>query len=99
MFKQQDGVIEAIESAKATLSDGDYRVVFFPAHRTFGPRSDRSTTDFDYVVHSSNGGKTWEVLDLTCVDERWIKEIFPAYSGFPPIEGARLREKGKSHDS
>ena len=87
--------METIEPPKASLSDGSYRVVFFPAHRTFGPKDNKTVTDFDYIVHSSNSGTTWEVLDLSCVDERWVKEIFPAYAGVPPIEGTRLRDKGK----
>ena len=42
-------------------------------------------TSLVYVLHSSDGGKHWWVLDLGCVDARWVKEVYPPYDDDPPI--------------
>jgi len=52
---------------------------------------DSAISTFLYLVHSHDGGKTWQVLDLGCVDERWVKEIFSKYNGVPPIHAAEMR--------
>jgi hypothetical protein len=44
-----------------------------------------------YIVYSEDDGATWQVLDLGCVDERWVREVFPAYRGEPPLAIDRAR--------
>jgi hypothetical protein len=91
---KRNGLAETMDPPRASLDDGMRRLVIIPAHRTTGPVLARTVTDLDYVVHSNDGGKTWKVLDLGCVDERWVREIYPAYSGEPPIRAATVRELG-----
>jgi len=88
---REEGVVETLDAPRASLSDGPRKLVIIPAHREFGRVPDRRVTDLDYLVHSSDGGRTWRVLDLSCVDARWVREIYPAYSGEPPIGPANVR--------
>ena len=94
---RRDGITETLDPPRASLTDGDRKVVFVTAHREFGSVGRRRITTFDYVVHSSDGGRTWQVLDLGCVNERWIREIFPSYTGEPPVRAAESKavELGK----
>ena len=87
----RSGLTETLDPPRASLQDGERRLVIVPVHRVVGPAVGRTITDLDYLVHSSDGGKTWRILDLGCVDERWVREIYPAYSGDPPIGPAKLR--------
>ena len=88
---REEGVVETLDAPRASLSDGPRKLVIIPAHREFGRVPDRRVTDLDYLVHSSDRGRTWRVLDLSCVDARWVREIYPAYSGEPPIGPANVR--------
>lgn len=45
-----------------------------------------------YIVYSRDGGATWKVLDLGCVDERWVREVYPAYRGDPQLPVDRMRQ-------
>lgn len=87
----RNGFREMLGTPKAHLADGWRRVVFVRAARQMRSAPYRVTTDFDYIVHSSDGGHTWRVLDLGCVDERWVTEIFPAYAGQPEVHAAAAR--------
>jgi len=87
----QEGMVETLDPPRETLTDGPRKLVIVPAHRVAGKFPDRSVTDLDYVVHSGDGGRTWKVLDLGCVDSRWVREVFPAYSGEPPVNAANAR--------
>ena len=82
---------ETLGEPKARVVDGWRRIVFVRASRELEQAPNRITTDFDYIVHSSDGGHTWRVLDLACVDARWVKEVFPAYSGSPEVHPADAR--------
>lgn len=72
------------------LSDGDNRILVVPAQRSVDEPPNRLVTSLEYVVHSGDGGKHWWVIDLACVDERWVKEVYPAYAGTPLLQHARL---------
>ena len=87
----RDGLREMLGAPKARLVDGWRRIVFVRAAREREQPPNRITTDFDYIVHSSDGGHTWRVLDLGCVDARWVKEVFPAYRGEPEVHAADAR--------
>ena len=82
---------ETLAAPLAMLVDGKRRVLFVPARRESIEPPNRAISEFTYLVHSNDGGKTWRVLDLGCVDERWVKEIFPKYKGAPPIHAAQMR--------
>jgi hypothetical protein len=82
---------ETLGEPKVHLVDGWRRVIFVRATRSIDGPEGRTVTDFDYVVHSTDGGATWRVLDLGCLDERWLKEIFPKYAGTPPVHAAYAR--------
>ena len=84
-------VVEALDPPKDSLIDGPRRLVIIPAHREHGKATARNVTDLDYVVYSSDDGRSWAVLDLGCVDARWVREVYPAYSGEPPVSAANVR--------
>jgi hypothetical protein len=83
------GMAETLGKPTASFASGSMRAVFVPTERTTRPGSNIVGTDVVYVVHSDDGGKTWRVLDLGCLDERWIKEVYPAYDGNPPIHATK----------
>jgi hypothetical protein len=84
--------VEQLEPPIAHLSDGSRRAVFVPATRVTKAEGWAPEIQIIYVVHSSDHGQTWEVLDLSCTDERWIREIYPRYQGWPqlPMDHVRL---------
>lgn len=51
------------------------------------PLATGADTESVYKLHSSDSGKTWRVLDISCVDSHWITEVYPPYDGQPPIPG------------
>ena len=85
------GMRETLGEPKVRLVDGWRRIVFVRASREREQPPNRITTDFDYIVHSSDGGQSWRVLDLACVDARWVIEVFPAYRGEPEVHAADAR--------
>jgi len=87
----RSGMRETLGEPKARLVDGWRRIVFVRAAREREQPPNRITTDFDYIVHSSDAGRTWRVLDLACVDARWVNEVFPSYRGDPPVHAADAR--------
>lgn len=82
----EQGVRERLRKPTASLSSGRYRMIVFPNSRSAFPDRQPTLTDGTYVVHSSDAGRTWHVLDLGCVDSRWVKAVYPPYRGFPVIE-------------
>lgn len=45
-----------------------------------------------YIVTSRDLGKTWTIVDLSCVDEHWIKGVAPGWTGFPPAPPQSVRQ-------
>jgi hypothetical protein len=84
-------VKETIGDARTHLVDGWRQLMLVRASRVMDSPEGRQVIDFDYVVHSSDGGATCRVLDLGCLDERWVKEVFPAYAGEPVVHAAATR--------
>ena len=39
-----------------------------------------------YVVDTKDKGKTWEVLDLACVDRDWVKDMAPTFDDWKSVE-------------
>jgi len=82
---QAKHVTEELSSPIAHLSKGPYHAVFVPSKRVTAAFNLAPVTDVMYVVYSHDNGATWEVLDLGCVDQRWVREVYPPYQGFPPL--------------
>jgi hypothetical protein len=88
---QATHVTEELSQPIAHLSDGKRHAVFVPSKRLSQAFNSSPVTDLTYVVYSHDDGATWEVLDLGCVDERWVREVFPAYQGRPPLPSDQAR--------
>ena len=88
-----EGVRERLRAPTASLSHGQYRMVLVPSIRTgVEPVSGRpSMSDGIYVVHSSDSGRTWSVLDLGCLDGKLVKAVYPPYNGTPSVSAATQR--------
>ncbi|MCA0243745.1 MAG: hypothetical protein LCI02_23155 [Proteobacteria bacterium] len=101
------GQLETIGTDISTLASGSHRATFIRVTRfalgrqriartkggvveVFDPGF-RSTYQGTYIVHSADDGATWHVLDLACVDQRWIKEVYPSYDGRPRVSVATQR--------
>lgn len=84
---KKEGVAEVLGTTTPLHVDGRYRLALVSNRRTALQPSMPSapSTDGTYAVHSDDDGATWYVLDLGCLDERWLKEIYPGYAGTPPI--------------
>ena len=89
-----DGAMDRLRAPSATASHGQYRMVIYPNSRAGSAAGRPAMTDGAYVVHSSDAGRTWYVLDLGCLDERWMKVIYPPYRGKPkPLPATITRFK------
>jgi hypothetical protein len=82
---QATHVIEELSQPIAHLRDGKRHAVFVPSKRLSQAFNFAPVTELMYIVYSEDDGVTWEVLDLGCVDARWVREVFPAYRGEPPL--------------
>lgn len=89
---KKEEVMESVGEVSAFHVDGRFRIATIPNARIARkPTSQPApTTEGTYVVHSDDGGATWYVLDLGCLDVRWMKDIYPAYNGSPPIPGGSV---------
>jgi hypothetical protein len=45
-----------------------------------------------YIVTSRDLGRTWTIVDISCVDERWIKGVAPGWTGFPSPPQQSVKE-------
>jgi hypothetical protein len=90
---KQEQVMEEIGAPTAFRTQGRYRIAIIPNVRTsLRPAAQPAyPTESAYVLHSKDDGATWYVLDLSCMDERWLKEVYPPYDGSPPVPRARLK--------
>jgi len=83
---------EALGEPIAYLEQDQYRLAIVPFQRSGKVSSSQSrtlVTKAQYWVHSADGGATWKVLDLGCIDARWAKLVYPPYAGFPPAQPAQ----------
>lgn len=85
----RQGLRDRTRVPTAVMHEGRRWLVLLPNSRTgllegLGP----FLTEGTYAVHSADGGRTWRVLDLGCVDARWLREVYPPYAGTPAIRGA-----------
>jgi len=89
-------VSDSLGKVLGIRSEGPYRIAMVENLRVAGvPDSGLADTSLIYVLHSSDGGKRWWVLDLSCVDSQWIKEVYPSYDGDPPIpDGSAVVPEG-----
>lgn len=86
-YLQTAGGKEFLRAPAASLSSGKYRMVVVPNIRMAYPAEVGSPTLYQgtYVVHSSDGGSTWHVLDLACLSTKWVKAVYPPYAGKPRL--------------
>ena len=82
---QATGVQEQLAEPIAHLTDGRRHAVFVPSRRVSQAFGSAPVTELMYIVYSNDDGVTWEILDLDCVDQRWVRAVFPAYRGDPPL--------------
>ena len=90
----RDGVRETLGPVTATRVDGSHRLLVVEHVREAGAQSALSglKTTGSYLLHSSDGGDNWHVLDNGCLDVRWVKEVYPAYDGDPPLQPSRVMQ-------
>ena len=88
---QNDLVVETLGKVLELRSEGVYRMAKVENKRVVGRRdSTMKGTDGFYVLHSLDGGEQWWVLDLSCVDPRWMKEVYPPYEDNSLILGESM---------
>jgi hypothetical protein len=82
----QGNVHELVKDVSPGFSDANGMHYFVSTERD-STRNDGSgeTMMIYYIVTSRDQGRTWKVVDLTCVDKRWVKGIAPGWNGYPPI--------------
>jgi len=88
---QNDLVVETLGKVLEIRSEGVYRMAKVENKRVVGRRdSTMRGTDGFYVLHSLDGGEQWWVLDLSCVDPLWMKEVYPPYEDNSLILGESM---------
>jgi hypothetical protein len=86
-FFRAAGAREFLRAPTASLSRGRYRMLVVPNTRMAYMAEVGAPTLYEgtYVVHSSDGGRSWHVLDLACLSKSWVKEVYPPYAGKPRL--------------
>lgn len=79
-------LVESLGKVLGTKSEGMYHMAMVENQRIAERRDSTMVGGKSfYVLHSSDGGERWWVLDNLCIDSDWIKEVYPPYDGDPPI--------------
>jgi hypothetical protein len=60
------------------------RMLGFPAVRKAAGSAD---TPHVYVAVSYDNGANWSIVDIACIDQRWLEALVPGYHGVPDILG------------
>ena len=78
------GAHDEVRSVSTEFSDS-VGMHYFVANARTGKASDSLQTETEsyYIVTSRDFGRTWRVVDIGCVDERWIRGIAPGWNGIP----------------
>jgi len=99
-FFRTSGAREFLRAPTASLSHGKYRMLVVPNTRMAYMVEVGAPTLYDgtYVVHSSDGGLSWHVLDLACLSKGWVKEVYPPYVGKPRLGPASQETLALGHD-
>ena len=71
-----EGVVETLGEALSIHRSGNYVLAFYENER-IGRNRVRQISY--YAVHSSDGGRTWHVLDNGC-KESWLRRIYPPFN-------------------
>lgn len=83
------GSVQTTVGVVGVQSEGAYQMTMVEVMREAkAPDSKFVTTHLLHVMHSSDGGASWAVLDNNCTDEEWLREVYPPYDGEPAIPGA-----------
>ena len=84
LFAQGD-IHEEVRDVSPGFSDAKGMHFFVSTERNMVWKDGRGQrSDNYYIVTSRDRGRTWTIVDLSCVDERWIKGIAPGWHGYPP---------------
>jgi hypothetical protein len=84
LFAQGD-IREQVRDVSPGFSDVNGMHYFVSTERNVIWKDGRGQrSDNYYIVTSRDHGRTWTIVDLSCVDERWIKGIAPGWHGYPP---------------
>jgi hypothetical protein len=91
-------VREEIRSISPGFSDANGMHYFVSTSRD-ARRSDGAGVIVNsyYIVTSRDLGKTWTIVDISCVDERWIKAIAPGWTGYPPAPAQSITQYSVDH--
>jgi len=81
----QAGIREKLGRVRGRLRDGNHELVIVHQKRLDKSDGVLKITDGDYFIHSDDGGVSWKVLDIGCVNEEWVRKVFPSYNGNPPV--------------
>ncbi|RLA38852.1 MAG: hypothetical protein DRR42_28065 [Gammaproteobacteria bacterium] len=81
------GIVDSLGEPLAIKSEGPYRMAMVETIRLAGGAPGFVDARGIYVLHSSDSGKHWWVLDNSCVNYEWMTIVYPPYDGDPPIPG------------
>jgi hypothetical protein len=85
LFAQGD-VHESIKDVSPGFSDANGMHYFVSTERDSIRKDGTGETMKNYyIVTSRDQGHTWKIVDLSCVDERWVKGVAPGWNGYPPL--------------
>lgn len=82
------GIVDSLGETLAVKSEGPYRMAMVETIRLAGGAPGFVDARGIYILHSSDSGKHWWVLDNSCVSSEWMKIVYPPYDGDPPIPGS-----------
>lgn len=94
---RSEGVRERLRLPVASLAQGDYRAVFVPNQRSglnTGLAQPMLSSGM-YVVHSSDAGRSWFVLDASCLDAAMVRKVYPPYTGSPAVLAGEVKLLGE----
>lgn len=94
---RSEGLRERLRLPVASLAQGDYRAVFVP-HQRIGVNTELARPMLSsgmYVVHSSDAGRSWFVLDAGCLDAAMVRKVYPPYTGSPSVLAGEVELLGE----
>jgi hypothetical protein len=88
LFVNRNSDILAIRDEVGAISDmfvDETGMHFFVENRRITDQKDGARVEVDnfYLLTSRDLGRSWRVLDNSCVDEKWIRGIAPGWTGTP----------------
>jgi hypothetical protein len=75
---------EDLRDAPRVVREGRYTTVVVPVVRTVDSFPEPFEMRHVYLV-TNYRVEGWKVIDLDCVDERWLRVVAPHYAGVPAL--------------